>query len=98
MLVALLIALGRKFFDSKILHWSIVLITAGGIGNLIDRIFRGYVIDYFEFTFFKFPVFNFADCLVTVGAAVAIVYLVYDIIVTAKKEKAEKAAKEKEND
>lgn len=97
-LVALLIALGRKFFDSKILHWSIVLITAGGIGNLIDRIFRGYVIDYFEFTFFKFPVFNFADCLVTVGAAVAIVYLVYDIIVSAKKEKAEKAAKEKEND
>lgn len=97
-LAALIIALGKKFFGSNILHWSIVLITAGGIGNLIDRVFRGYVIDYFEFTFFKFPVFNFADCLVTVGAAMAIVYLIYDIIVTAKKEKAEKAAKEKSND
>ena len=97
-LVALLIALGKKFFGSKILHWAVALIAAGGIGNLIDRVFREYVIDYFEFTFFKFPVFNFADCLVTVGAVIAIVYLMYDIIVTAKKEKAEKAEKEKGND
>lgn len=97
-LVVLLIVLGKKLLNSKILHWAVVLITAGGIGNLIDRVFKGYVTDFLEFTFIKFPVFNFADCLITVGAAVAIIYLVYDIIVSVKKEKAEKAAKEQSND
>lgn len=85
-------------FSSKILHWGVALITAGGIGNLIDRVFRGYVTDFFEFTFIKFPVFNVADCLITVGAVISIIYLVYDIVVSIKKEKAEKAAKEHNDD
>lgn len=97
-LVVLLIALGKKVFSSKILHWGVALITAGGIGNLIDRVFRGYVTDFFEFTFIKFPVFNVADCLITVGAVISIIYLVYDIVVSIKKEKAEKAAKEHNDD
>lgn len=97
-LVALLAALGKKAFGSKILHWGVALITAGGIGNLIDRVFKGYVTDFFEFTFVKFPVFNVADCLITVGAVISIIYLVYDIFASVKKEKAEKAEKaEKEN-
>ena len=52
---------------------SIVMVTAGGIGNLIDRIFRGYVVDYFDigiWPFDDFAIFNFADCLVVVGAIV----------------------------
>lgn len=97
-LVVLLVLLGKKSFHSKILHWGVALITAGGIGNLIDRVFRGYVTDFLEFTFIKFPVFNFADCLITVGAAVAIIYLVYDIIVSVKKEKVEKSVKEHSDD
>lgn len=97
-LLLMLVAVGFKFFDSKILHWCVVLLAAGGIGNLIDRVFRGYVIDFLEFTFIDFPVFNFADCLVTVGAAIAIVYLVYDIVATVKKDKAEKREKDSKND
>ena len=56
----------------------------GVLGNLIDRVFRGYVIDYIEPLFVNFAVFNFADILVTVGAAILIVYLIYD---TAKESK-----------
>lgn len=44
------------------------LLLAGAIGNLIDRIFLGYVIDFLYFELIDFPIFNFADCCVVVGA------------------------------
>ena len=44
------------------------LLLAGAIGNLIDRIFLGYVIDFLYFKLIDFPIFNFADCCVVVGA------------------------------
>lgn len=56
---------------------SISMLIGGGIGNMIDRIFRGYVIDFFKFLFVKFAVFNVADCFVTVGAVLLSVYLIF---------------------
>ncbi len=53
---------------SKWLMWSLTLITAGGLGNLIDRVALGYVRDMLDVTFTRFPVFNVADCAVTAGA------------------------------
>lgn len=52
-----------------LLKTAIVMIGSGGIGNLIDRIFRGYVVDMFDFIIFgyDFPVFNVADILIVVG-------------------------------
>ena len=50
-----------KKISNKIGNWSIVLILGGAIGNLIDRIFRGAVIDFFEIRLFKFAIFNVAD-------------------------------------
>lgn len=50
------------------------LIIGGGLGNLIDRIYLGYVVDYIELSFFP-PVFNFADICVCIGAVVLIIYL-----------------------
>lgn len=47
---------------------SLILIVSGGIGNMIDRISNGYVIDFIEPLFIKFAVFNIADCFITVGA------------------------------
>lgn len=64
---------------SPFLKASLILITAGGLGNLIDRVFRGKVIDFIEPTFMNFAVFNFADILVTCGAFMIIGYLIYDI-------------------
>jgi len=57
------------------------LILAGGIGNLIDRIFRGFVIDYIDFNpLIKYPVFNLADICVVVGCMIIGINLVVNII------------------
>lgn len=48
-------------------RWCIAAIYAGGLGNMIDRIRLGYVVDMIETTFMDFPVFNVADCFITCG-------------------------------
>ena len=63
------------------------LIIAGGAGNLIDRLTRGYVIDYIMTLFVEFPVFNFADCLITCGCFALAIYLICSIAADAKKAK-----------
>lgn len=57
----------------------IALIIAGGIGNLIDRVFRGFVVDYIEPLFIEFAIFNFADILVTCSSIVLVIWLLYEI-------------------
>ena len=56
---------------------SLVLMFAGAFANAIDRIFRGFVIDFIETTFIAFPVFNIADIAITIGAALLIVYILF---------------------
>ena len=48
-------------------RWMIAAIYAGGLGNMIDRIRLGYVVDMIETQFMEFPVFNVADCFITCG-------------------------------
>ena len=67
--------------------WCVVFVAAGGIGNLIDRVFRGYVIDYIEVLFVDFYIFNFADCLVTCAAAAIIISQIYQFTKESKKNK-----------
>ena len=55
--------------------------------NLIDRVFRGFVVDYIEPLFIDFAIFNFADILVTCSAVVLVVWTFYDIYRENKKEK-----------
>lgn len=57
-------------------RWCIAAIYGGGLGNMIDRVRLGYVVDMFETTFMEFPVFNLADCFITCGCAVLMVHLV----------------------
>ncbi len=57
----------------------LVFMAAGGFGNIIDRVFRGYVIDYIEVLFVDFYIFNFADCLVTCSAFILIFYEIYSV-------------------
>ena len=55
-----------------------VLIVAGGIGNMIDRLWLGYVVDFIDVSpLFDFAVFNVADCCVTVGAVFMAVYILF---------------------
>ena len=60
----------RKFIPMEILA---VLIFSGAIGNMIDRIVLGYVVDFFNFSFINFPVFNVADCYVTVSCVILLI-------------------------
>lgn len=60
---------------SRLLRLGLCMVAAGGIGNLIDRIALGYVIDFIELTFMRFAVFNFADICVTVGAGLSAISL-----------------------
>ena len=61
-------------------YCCIILMMSGGLGNIIDRVFRGYVIDYIEVLFVDFYIFNFADCLVTCAAFLLIGNQIYEII------------------
>lgn len=56
---------------------SVALIFAGGIGNLIDRLFFGYVTDFLHLLFMEFPCFNLADVCVCVGGALIVIYLLF---------------------
>ena len=88
MAVGFYLLIARKF-KSKVLVASVVMIMGGGLGNLIDRVFRHFVVDYIEVLFIDFPVFNFADCFITVGEFVLIGYLLWDIFRDFKKGRSE---------
>jgi len=54
------------------------LILAGGLGNLIDRLMNGYVVDYIELLFMRFAVFNFADICITCGVVLLMGWILWD--------------------
>lgn len=57
----------------KLFNYSLMIIIAGAVGNMIDRIALGYVRDMIEFGFVEFPVFNIADSAITIGAILLII-------------------------
>lgn len=65
-------AMGFTTFE----RWCIAAIYGGGLGNMIDRVRLGYVVDMIETTFIEFPVFNVADCFITCGTVLLMVHLV----------------------
>ena len=85
----LIFLLFRKAGKNKLFVSSVVLIVGGGIGNLIDRVFLGYVIDYLQLTFFP-PVCNFADYCVVAGTVLLMVYILFFSDTLNKKEGAGK--------
>lgn len=86
--VCLLLLLTKKL-KPLFLNICLLLVIAGGLGNVIDRIVYGYVVDFIEPLFVNFAVFNFADCCITVGAALIIIYEIYELF-SEKKKKADK--------
>lgn len=76
----ILLAMGYLILNkknSKFMTVTLTLIIAGGIGNLIDRIARGFVVDYIEIKLFRFAVFNFADMCIVIGAVLLVIYVVF---------------------
>lgn len=90
-IVAMFLAIKK----SKFLSTCIMLFVAGGIGNLIDRIHFGYVVDMFEVKLFRFAIFNFADICVTCAFVLMFVYILF---IEPKTEKAIKSAEAEENE
>ena len=95
-IVALIVYLFRFRPESRWMQISMAMIIGGGIGNMIDRVFLGYVVDFIDVTLINFAVFNVADSFVCVGAGIMILCLVLDLIKEIKLEKAQKA-EEKNN-
>jgi signal peptidase II len=61
-----------KTKENLIIRISVLMIASGAVGNAIDRLFRSYVVDFFDFNIFgyDFPVFNFADILIVIGTII----------------------------
>lgn len=77
MIVGLIIFALRDKQKHPFMMLSTAAVVAGGIGNLIDRIRLGYVIDYFDVKLFDFAIFNFADICVVLGAICLVVYVCF---------------------
>ena len=73
--------------ENRLYAVSIAMIISGGIGNMIDRLALGYVVDFIDFRLINFAVFNGADSFVCVGAGLLILALILDIKNEMKKEK-----------
>ena len=76
-LAVLALLLSGRYRRSFMVNLSGVLVVAGGLGNLIDRIWHGYVIDFFYFELINFPIFNVADIYVTTAAVALIVLVIF---------------------
>ncbi len=76
------------------LMWILATVAGGGIGNLVDRFYRGFVVDYIDFCLINYPVFNFADCFVVVGTLSLMIYLFVSDRMAERKKKADMAMPE----
>ena len=77
MSAVLAVALWKNFFRHPLGKITLTLLLAGAVGNLIDRVFRGFVVDMFNVLFMHFAVFNVADICVVVGGIAAAVYYLF---------------------
>ncbi len=86
-IAAILFFLWKEKPKSLLVQLSLGMILGGGIGNMIDRVFRGAVVDFIDLEFMRFYVFNVADSFVCIGCALLILYLILSEIQEKKKKK-----------
>ncbi|MCH5348127.1 MAG: signal peptidase II [Oscillospiraceae bacterium] len=77
MLIGMLIFTIKYKYKHPFFLVSSVMVISGGLGNLIDRIRQGYVVDYLDVKLFNFAVFNFADICVVLGAIFMLIWLFF---------------------
>lgn len=86
-ITAMLLYLYLGHCSSRLQGIAIAIIASGGIGNMIERISQGYVVDFIYFKLINFPIFNGADSFVCVGAGLLILSLILEIRAEAAKNK-----------
>ncbi len=84
---AMIYLIASKKLTGKLFYTAAILLIGGGIGNLIDRVFRGFVVDYLSLSFFP-PVCNFADYCITIGAVLFVIVMLLSGKDDARKVKA----------
>ena len=62
---------------TRLERWCVAAIYGGGLGNMIDRVRLGYVVDMLETEFMSFPVFNLADCFISCGCVLLMAHLAF---------------------
>lgn len=70
-------ALHKNLLQTALGRWSTLLVAAGALGNAIDRLWHGFVVDLFDFRLIHFPVFNVADIFICVGGVLFVVYFMF---------------------
>lgn len=75
--IFLAVAIRKKWFSHPVASWAMVFLSGGAVGNLIDRIVTGSVVDMFELEFIRFAIFNVADLFVTAGAILLCVWVIF---------------------
>lgn len=75
--LVVVLALVTNFISGKFGRWCMVLVTAGGLSNCLDRVLYGFVIDMFKIELFDFAVFNVADIFITVFCIAFIIYILF---------------------
>lgn len=76
-LAAVLFFLFRGRKEPALYRVSLAMVAGGAVGNLIDRLIYGYVVDFLDFKLINYPVFNVADCFVVIGAILLCVYFLF---------------------
>ncbi len=84
-LMGIILYTGR--LSNKLYTVSVSMIISGGIGNMIDRLTTGEVVDFLDFRLINFAIFNVADSIVCIGAGILILAMVLDIIKESKMKK-----------
>ena len=82
-IAAILIYIGVAKPKDRLLVTALAFIAGGGIGNMIDRVLRGFVVDFIDVTCIRFYVFNIADCFVCIGCGL----MLLDIFLSEKKDR-----------
>ena len=75
--ILLILAIAFKWVRHPFGRFTLMLILAGAVGNLIDRFFMGYVTDMIQVLFVRFAVFNVADIFVVTGAILLVIYVLF---------------------
>ncbi|MBS5704227.1 MAG: signal peptidase II [Butyricicoccus pullicaecorum] len=85
-LLAIIYAFYSKLIRTRLGHLALVFVSGGAIGNFLDRIFHGYVVDMFYFELIDFPVFNVADIFIVIGGVLFAYYILIQHDKVNKKE------------
>lgn len=97
-IVAVIVYLLRFAENSRLLRWTLALIIGGGVGNMIDRVALGYVIDFIDFCGIWSYIFNIADSCVCIGAGMLILYTILSMRDEARAHKSAAAEPADETD